>query len=227
MLAWFMFRSARLERAGKEPLVSPSLFRNRASDTALLTQMLQWMMLMGVSFVVAAYLQVVRGYNAIETGIIFSAATVGLLASSLSVGRLVRRFAQRTLVVAGFVLTSVGIAALIFTVALLPGAWAFAPGLLGIGLGLGLMLTPSVNLVQSAFPEEQQGEISGVSRAVSNLGSSLGTAVAGTILVAGLVDPSRSYALAMIVLGVLGLFGVVLGLRLPRGEEVRAASSTQ
>lgn len=227
MLAWFMFRSARLERAGKEPLVSPSLFRNRASDTALLTQMLQWMMLMGVSFVVAAYLQVVRGYNAIETGIIFSAATVGLLASSLSVGRLVRRFAQRTLVVAGFVLTSVGIAALIFTVALLPGAWAFAPGLLGIGLGLGLMLTPSVNLVQSAFPEEQQGEISGVSRAVSNLGSSLGTAVAGTILVAELVDPSRSYALAMIVLGVLGLFGVVLGLRLPRGEEVRAASSTQ
>jgi MFS family permease len=227
MLAWFMFRSARLERAGKEPLVSPSLFRNRASDTALLTQTLQWMMLMGVSFVVAAYLQVVRGYNAIETGIIFSAATVGLLASSLSVGRLVRRFAQRTLVVAGFVLTSVGIAALIFTVALLPGAWAFAPGLLGIGLGLGLMLTPSVNLVQSAFPEEQQGEISGVSRAVSNLGSSLGTAVAGTILVAGLVDPSRSYALAMIVLGVLGLFGVVLGLRLPRGEEVRAASSTQ
>ena len=227
MLAWFMFRSARLERAGKEPLVSPSLFRNRASDTALLTQMLQWMMLMGVSFVVAAYLQVVRGYNAIETGIIFSTATVGLLASSLSVGRLVRRFAQRTLVVAGFVLTSAGIAALIFTVALLPGAWAFAPGLLGIGLGLGLMLTPSVNLVQSAFPEEQQGEISGVSRAVSNLGSSLGTAVAGTILVAGLVDPSRSYALAMIVLGVLGLFGVVLGLRLPRGEEVRAASSTQ
>ena len=227
MLAWFMFRSARLERAGKEPLVSPSLFRNRAADTALLTQTLQWMMLMGVSFVVAAYLQVVRGYNAIETGIIFSAATVGLLASSLSVGRLVRRFAQRTLVVAGFVLTSVGIAALIFTVALLPGAWAFAPGLLGIGLGLGLMLTPSVNLVQSAFPEEQQGEISGVSRAVSNLGSSLGTAVAGTILVAGLVDPSRSYALAMIVLGVLGLFGVVLGLRLPRGEEVRAGSSTE
>ncbi|WP_173921982.1 MFS transporter [Agromyces sp. Marseille-P2726] len=226
MLAWFMFRSGRLERAGREPLVSPALFRNRGSNTALLTQVLQWMMLMGVSFVVAAYLQVVRGYNAIETGIIFTAATVGLLASSLSVGRLVRRFAQRTLVVAGFALTSAGIAGLIFTVAVLPGAWAFAPGLLGIGLGLGLMLTPSVNLVQSAFPEGQQGEISGVSRAVSNLGSSLGTAVAGTILVAGLVDPSRSYALAMIVLGVLGLLGVVLGLRLPR-EEPAAEPSTK
>ena len=59
-----------------------------------------------------------------------------------------------------------------------PSAWAFAPGLLLIGLGVGVMLTPSVNVVQSSFPDEQQGEISGLSRSVSNLGSSLGTAVA-------------------------------------------------
>ena len=50
------------------------------------------------------------------------------------------------------------------------------------------MLTPSVNVVQSSFAEEQQGEISGLSRSVSNLGSSLGTAIAGTILVAGLTS---------------------------------------
>ena len=67
-----------------------------------------------------------------------------------------------------------------------PSAWAFAPGLLLIGLGVGVMLTPSVNVVQSSFPEELQGEISGLSRSVSNLGSSLGTAIAGTILVSGL-----------------------------------------
>ena len=47
-----------------------------------------------------------------------------------------------------------------------------------MGLGVGVMLTPSVNLVQSAFPEDKQGEISGLSRCVSNLGSSLGTAIA-------------------------------------------------
>ncbi|WP_448003947.1 MFS transporter [Agromyces bauzanensis] len=225
VLAWFIFRSARLERAGREPLVSPTLFRNRASNTGLLTQVLQWMLLMGVSFTVAAYLQVARGYNAIETGIIFTAATLGLLVSSLAAGRLVRRFAQRTLVIVGFLLTSAGIAALIWIVEALPGAWAFAPGLLGIGLGLGLGLTPSVNIVQSAFPEQRQGEISGVSRAFSNLGSSLGTAVAGTILVAGLVEASRSYALAIGVLGVLGLVGALLGLRLPKAETERAGSS--
>lgn len=76
------------------------------------------------------------------------------------------------------------------------------------------MLTPSVNVVQSAFPEEQQGEISGLSRSVSNLGSSVGTAVAGTILVAGLT--TGAYAAAMITLAVIGLGGLVAALFLPR-----------
>jgi predicted MFS family arabinose efflux permease len=69
------------------------------------------------------------------------------------------------------------------------------------------MLTPSVNVVQSAFPEARQGEISGLSRSVSNLGSSLGTAVAGTILVSGLSD--RSYGAAMATLAAIGLVGLV------------------
>lgn len=64
------------------------------------------------------------------------------------------------------------------------------------------MLTPSVNVVQSAFPEVQQGEISGLSRCVSNLGSSIGTAVAGSILISSF--GGRSYAAAMIVLALIG-----------------------
>jgi predicted MFS family arabinose efflux permease len=82
------------------------------------------------------------------------------------------------------------------------------------------MLTPSVNVVQSSFADAQQGEISGLSRSVSNLGSALGTAIAGTILVSGLTSPDRSYALAMIALGVVGLAGLVAALFLPRGEII-------
>jgi predicted MFS family arabinose efflux permease len=104
-----------------------------------------------------------------------------------------------------------------------PSAWAFAPGLFLIGFGLGGMLTPSVNLVQSAFGEEQQGEISGLSRSVSNLGSSLGTAIAGTILVASL--SKGGYAAAMIVLAVIGLAGLVAGALLPRGSIPSAAAA--
>jgi MFS family permease len=217
VLAWF-FRWVRAkERAGQEPLLSTGLFRNRTSNLGLVTQNTQWLLLMGISFVVAAYLQVVRGYDAIQTGVIFTAATVGLLASSLGAERFAKRRPQRTLIMAGFLVTIAGIGLLLVMVVGNPSVWAFAPGLLLIGLGLGFMLTPSVNVVQSSFPEELQGEISGLSRSVSNLGSSLGTAIAGTILVAGITaTPERAYGLAMIVLAAVGLLGLVASALLPR-----------
>jgi predicted MFS family arabinose efflux permease len=113
--------------------------------------------------------------------------------------------------------TLAGIGVLLAMVIGSSSVWAFAPGLLLIGLGLGLMLTPSVNVVQSSFGEELQGEISGLSRSVSNLGSCLGTAIAGTVLVAGITStPGRSYALAMIVLAAVGLVGLAASLFLPR-----------
>ena len=224
-LAWFFLHVRRRERRGKEPLLSISLFRNRTSNLGLVTQNVQWLMLMGTSFVVSAYLQVVRGYSAIGTGVVFTAATVGLLVSSLAAGRLARKRPQATLIKAGFVLTVAGIVLLLVLVRSFSGAWAFTPGLLLIGLGLGVMLTPSVNVVQSAFPDAQQGEISGLSRSVSNLGSSLGAAVAGTILISGLTSPERAYALAMIVLGAIGVVGFLVSLFLSpsgAGEDAKA-----
>ncbi len=224
VLALFFLSVRAKERAGDEPLLSLSLFRNRVSNLGLVTQNVQWLMLLGTSFVVSAYLQVVRGYNAIQTGVILTAATVGLLVSSFGAERFAKRRSQRTLIVAGFIIAIVGIVALLALVAGHPGVWACTPGLLLIGFGLGLMLTPSVNLVQSSFGEEQQGEISGLSRSVSNLGSSLGTAIAGTIIVAGITaTPERSYGLAMAVLAVVGLIGLAAALFLPRAT--RAAAS--
>jgi MFS family permease len=225
VLAWFLALCRSKERSGREPLLSTSLFRNRTSNLGLITQNTQWLMLMGMSFVVAAYLQVVRGYNAIETGVIFSAATVGLLASSIAAERLAKRYAQRALISSGFVLTILGVAVLLLLVAGRPNVWATSPGLLLIGLGVGVMLTPSVNVVQSSFPEDRQGEISGLSRSVSNLGSSMGTAIAGTILVAGITArPATSYALALVVLALVGLVGLVAALKLPHARAPQAAS---
>ncbi|MFF4253546.1 MFS transporter [Streptomyces sp. NPDC001663] len=216
VLAGFLRWSKVKERTGGEPLLSLSLFRNRTSNLGLVTQHLQWLILMGVSFVTAAYLQVVRDYDAIGTGVVFTAATLGLLASSLAAERFAERREQRTLVMAGFAVTVCGIGVLVAMARDAPGAWAFVPGLLLIGLGLGVMLTPSVNVVQSSFGEERQGEISGLSRCVSNLGSSVGTAIAGTILVA---DPAfGAYDTAMIVLGVIGLGGLGTAALLPHGR---------
>jgi Na+/melibiose symporter-like transporter len=192
-LIWFFFYIRSRER-GKEPLLSTGLFRNRTCNLALITQNIQWLLLMGTSFVVSVFLQKVRGYSAIKTGVIFTAATVGLLISSLGAERFAKRRAQKTLIVAGFVISLAGIGLLLGLVRASSSIAAFVPGLFLIGFGLGGMLTPSVNVVQSSFPEELQGEISGLSRSVSNLGSSFGTAIAGTILISVVATGNRAYA---------------------------------
>jgi MFS family permease len=165
------------------------------------------------------FLQEVRGYSAIKTGVIFTAATLGILFSSLAAERLAKRYPQRTLILAGFVVTIAGIALVLGLVRATDSIWAFVPGLALVGLGLGAMLTPSVNVVQSSFPEALQGEISGLSRSVSNLGSSFGTAIAGTILVSVVADGNSAYAWAMASLIVFGLIGLVAAFRLPARIE--------
>jgi MFS family permease len=218
LLGFFLYIRAR-ERAGKEPLLSIGLFRNRVSNLGLVTQNIQWLLLMGTSFVVAVFLQTVRGYNAIETGVIFTAATLGVLLTSFGAERFATRRTQKTLIVGGFVTTMAGIGLLLALVRASDNILAFVPGLFLVGSGLGIMLTPSVNVVQSSFPEEQQAEISGLSRSISNLGSSFGTAIAGTILVSSLATGNRSYTLAMIALILVGLIGLVAALFLPAKVE--------
>src|SRR5262245_42533882 len=123
------FRAVRAkERSGQEPLLSTELFRNRTSNFGLITQNAQWLVLMGISFTVAAFLQVVRGYDAIQTGVIFTAATVGLLVTSLAAERLAKRYAQRSLVMTGFIVTTAGIVVFLVMAREAPRPWEFAPG---------------------------------------------------------------------------------------------------
>jgi MFS family permease len=225
LIAFFLYIRAR-ERAGAEPLLSTGLFKNRTSNLGLVTQNIQWLLLMGVSFTVSVFLQTVRGYNAIETGVVFTAATLGVLFSSLAAERLAKRRPQRTLIMAGFVISAAGIGLLLALVGASSRALAFGPGLLLIGLGIGVMLTPSVNVVQSSFPERLQGEISGLSRSISNLGSSFGTAIAGTILVSDLASGNTTYVIAMIFLAILTLVGLAAATFLPRTLGASAEPST-
>jgi MFS family permease len=227
LLGFFLYIRSR-ERAGKEPLLSTELFKNRTSNLGLLTQNLQWLLLLGVSFVVSVFLQTERHYSAIKTGVIFTAATVGILISSLGAERFAKRRTQKMLISTGFLVTAAGIGLLLGLVRVSSSsAWAFAPGLFLIGFGLGGMLTPSVNVVQSAFPEEKQGEISGLSRSVSNLGSSFGTAIAGTILVSNLASGNGTYVVAMIVLAAFALVGLGVALLLPVNRPPAAAAGVE
>jgi MFS family permease len=217
-LVWFYLHIRARERSGRESLISPQLLRNRTSNLGLATQLTQWLILQGSFFVISVFLQTVRQYTAIQTGLILTPATVGILFSSSLAGRLAQRRAQRTLIWAGFLVTIAGLLLLLLLARATSSIITFVPGLLLIGAGVGVMLTSSVNVVQSSFPEREQGEISGVSRCVSNLGSSLGVALAGSLVVASLLPGNRDFALALLVMVAFAGIGLVAAVLLPRTQ---------
>ncbi|HSX16225.1 MAG TPA: MFS transporter [Candidatus Saccharimonadales bacterium] len=214
-LVWFFRHIRRREREGKEPLLSTSLFHNHVSNAGLVTQLVQWLTIQGSFFVTSVFLQTVRGYSAVETGLIITPATVGILLTSAMAGRFARRRPQAQLIRWGFLVTIAGLLLLLLLVRASSGIWTFIPGLFVAGVGLGVMLTSSVNVVQSSFSENQQGEISGLSRSVSNLGSSLGTALAGSVLVSPLIIGNKHFALALLVLLAADVLGLLAAFRIP------------
>jgi MFS family permease len=162
------------------------------------------------------FLQQERGYSAIQTGLMLVPATIGILLSAGTAQRMAGRHAQRVLIRVGFTLTIVGIVLLLVLARADSAIWTFWPGLFLMGFGVGAMLTASVNVVQSAWPETVQGDISGVSRSVSNLGSSLGVAIAGSVLVVAATRGDPPFLTALVVVGAFALIGWVAALLLPR-----------
>jgi MFS family permease len=215
-LLWFFLHIRSAERKGRAVLLPLRLFRNKIANLGLGTQTIQWLILQGSFFTVSVYLQEVNGYNAIKTGLMLTPATIGILAASAGADRFARRHPQRWLIIAGFLVTAVGMILLVTLVRAHSAIWTWVPGLLLFGAGVGVMLTSSVNVVQSSFPDDDQGEISGLSRSVSNLGSSLGTALVGSVLVAVTLPEGKPFAVALIIMLVITLIGLVLAVLIPR-----------
>ena len=213
------------ERAGEEPLLATRIFRNTTSNLGLVTQTLQWLVLQGSFFVISVYVQEIHGKNAIETGIILTPATIGILTASAAAQRMASRHTQRRLIRAGFTTTAIGMALVLAMVRDTASLWAFAPGLFLMGCGIGIMLTSSVNVVQSSTPEADQGDVSGLSRSVSNLGSSLGTALVGSVMVASARPDGGPFAVALSLLVVLTLLGTFVALILPKQTDTVAGAA--
>jgi len=215
-LLWFFLHVRSSEKKGRDVLLPLRLFRNKVANLGLGTQTIQWLILQGSFFTVSVYLQEVWKYNAIQTGLMLTPATIGILAASVGADRFARRHPQRWLIVAGFLATAVGMILLLALVRQHSGILSWVPGLLLFGAGVGVMLTSSVNVVQSSFPDADQGDISGLSRSVSNLGSSFGTALVGSLMVAVKLPVGKTLAVALAMLLVIALIGLVLAFLIPR-----------
>jgi MFS family permease len=210
------FLHVRSADRGRDVLLPLRLFRNKTANLGLGTQAIQWLILQGSFFVASVYLQKVNHYSAIQTGLMLTPATIGILATSAVADRFARRHPQRWLIIAGFAITAMGMILLLALVRAHSGFPTWVPGLLLFGAGVGVMLTSSVNVVQSSFPAADQGDISGLSRSVSNLGSSFGTALVGSVLVAAKMPAGKPFAIALSVMLIITLIGLVLAILIPR-----------
>jgi MFS family permease len=137
--------------------------------------------------VLPVYLQVVLGFDAFETGKRLLPMSVTMLIAALSGPKLSARLAPRLIVRVGLLAMVVAAVIMVDTIDVNLNALAFKLSLALFGVGAGLLMSQLGNVIISAAPPEQTNEAGGLQGTAQNLGSSLGTALIGSILLAGLL----------------------------------------
>ncbi|MBS1878122.1 MAG: MFS transporter [Actinobacteria bacterium] len=187
LLAAFASWQRHREAAGRDPLVHLDLIklpRLRSGLTMLLSQNL---ILMGIFFTVPLFLQVVQGLDALETGVRMLPASAGLFISALAGSALAKRVPARRIVRVGLVIVFVATLLLLDTIEpeLDNASFLIAMGVLGVGMGL--VVSQLGNVVQSSVGDEGRSEAGGLQFTAQQLGSSLGTAFLGAVVITGLI----------------------------------------
>ncbi|MFD7078813.1 MFS transporter [Streptomyces sp. NPDC059918] len=184
LLVWLFFRwEARLVARGTEPLVDPELVHNRQLTGGLTMFFFQYLVQMGVFFVVPLYLSVALGLSAVKTGVLILPLSISLLAAAIGIPRFRPDASPRRVVKFGILSMFLGAVVLLAVLDVDSGAAVVTVPLLLIGLGMGALASQLGAVTVSAVPDEQSAEVGGIQNTVTNLGASIGTAVAGSILI--------------------------------------------
>jgi MFS family permease len=187
LLAGFAAWERRRERLGQDPLVHLPLLRISQLRGGVAMFLAQNLVLMGVFFTIPLFLQVVQGLDALETGVRMLPASAGLFFAALAGSALAKRFAPKPLVRTGLGVVFASILMLLTTIEpeLDNAPFLIAMGVLGIGMGL--IVSQLGNVVQSAVGDADRSEAGGLQSTAQQLGSSLGTAFLGAIVITGLI----------------------------------------
>ena len=186
VLLVFRLWEGRMESQGREPLVTPGLFKNRQLSGGLLMFFFQYLVQMGVFFTVPLYLSVALGLSALQTGVRLLPLSLTLLAAALGIPKLRPQASPRRVVQAGVLLLFAGTVVLLAGLTPTSGPEVVAVPLLLIGLGIGSLASQLGAVTVSALPDERSPEVGGVQNAITNLGASFGTAIAGSIMIAAM-----------------------------------------
>ncbi len=186
---WLFFRwSARRASHGQEPLISPGLLQNRQLSGGLLMFFFQFLTQAGVFFVVPLYLSVCLGLSALDTGVRLLPLSLTLLVAAIGIPRLFPRVSPRLVVRGGLLALLAGTVVLLAGIDVDTGPEVVLVPMLLVGLGIGALASQLGAVTVSAVPDEQSPEVGGVQNTATNLGASLGTALAGSIMIAAVAS---------------------------------------
>jgi Na+/melibiose symporter-like transporter len=189
ILLWgFVVWQHRRERLGRDPLVHLNLLDIKPLRAGLVGLLSQNLILMGIFFTVPLYLQLVLGYDALKTGIKMLPVSITMFIASAVGARLASNFSIRAVVRAGLWISLAAILVLLATVKpdLADGMFALSMALLGIGMGL--LASQLGKVVQASVDASGRGEAGGLQFTGQQLGSSLGVALIGAVVLTGLTS---------------------------------------
>jgi MFS family permease len=169
---------------GAEPLVRPGFLRKRQLGGGLIMFFFQYLVQAGLFFVVPLFLSVCLGLSALATGARLLPLSLTLLLAALGIPRLLPDVSPRVVVRSGLLALLAGTVVLLAFLDEDSGPEVVFVPMLLIGLGIGALASQLGAVTVSAVPDEDSPEVGGVQNTATNLGASMGTALAGSIMIA-------------------------------------------
>ena len=179
------WENRRLARGGSA-LLDPAMLRNRVLRGGLFAFFFQYLLQAGLFFVVPLFLSVALGLSAIATGVRLLPLSVTLLLAAVGIPRVLPNASPRRVAQFGFLTLLAGIVVMVAALDAGAGPEIVTWPMLLAGLGVGALASQLGSVTVSSVPDEQSGEVGGVQNTVTNLGASIGTALAGAVLISAL-----------------------------------------
>ena len=182
---FIIWENRRLER-GKAALVDPAMLKTPVLRSGLVAFFFQYLLQAGLFFAVPLFLSVALGLSAIATGVRLLPLSITLLLSAVLIPKLRPNASPRRVVRLGFLALFAGIVVMVAALDAGAGPEIVTWPMLLAGLGVGALASQLGSVTVSSVPDEQSGEVGGLQNTMTNLGASVGTALAGAVLISGL-----------------------------------------
>lgn len=186
VLRGFLWWESRQLDRGRPALIDPAMLENKLLRGGLTSFFFQYLLQAGLFFTVPLFLSVALGLSAVETGVRILPLSITLLIAAVGVPRFFPDASPRRVVRLGFLSLFAGITTLMALLEFGAGPEIVTWPMLLAGLGVGALASQLGAVTVSAVPDEQSGEVGGLQNTLTNLGASVGTALAGAVLISGL-----------------------------------------